>query len=84
MQVGASKGHKHTSKVAKEWLTQAIIYVLEWTSQGPDFNPIENICALLKKQVRVRKPTNSADLHHIRQKFNQKLAKTLWMATINA
>ena len=76
---------KHTSKVVKEWLNQARIKVLEWPSQSPDFNPIENMWTVLKKQVCVRKPiriqlncTNS--VKRSGQRFNQKLARSLWMA----
>ena len=47
---------KHTSKVVMEWLNQARIKVLEWPSQSPDLNSIENMWAMLKKQVHVRKP----------------------------
>ena len=48
---------KHTSKVVMEWLNQAGMKVLEWPSRSPDLNPIENMWTMLKKQVRVRKPT---------------------------
>ncbi len=34
---------KHTAKATKEWLKQKHIKVLEWTSQSPNFNPIENL-----------------------------------------
>ncbi len=39
---------KHTSKATKEWLKKKHIKVLEWTSQSPNFNPIENLWSELK------------------------------------
>lgn len=58
---------KHTSKVVKEWLNQARTKVLEWPSQSPDLNPIKNLWTVLKKQVRVRKPTNLVELNQFCQ-----------------
>ena len=34
---------KHTAKATKEWLKKKHIKVLEWPSQFPDLNPIENL-----------------------------------------
>ena len=67
---------KHTSKVVAKWLMDNKVKVLEWPSQSPDFNPIENLWAELKKRVRAKRPTNLTQLHQLCQEEWAKIHQT--------
>ncbi len=56
---------KHMAKATKEWLKKKQIKVLEWPSQSPDLNPIENLWRELKVRVAKRQPRNLNDLERI-------------------
>jgi transposase len=65
---------KHTSKVVAKWLKDNKVKVLEYPSQIPDLNPIENVWAELKRLVRARRNG---------PKFTQLIVGSLWKTTQN-
>ena len=53
---------KHTSRIAKEFLDKNVPEVMDWPSNSPELNPIENLWAIVKRNVELRRPKNLSEL----------------------
>ena len=53
---------KHTSRLAKGFLKQNVPAVMNWLSNSPDLNPIENLWGIVKENVERRLPNNLGEL----------------------
>lgn len=52
---------KHRSKLIKKWKADNNITSLDWPSNSPDLNPIENIWGVMKKKIRKYKHKTIAE-----------------------
>ena len=56
---------KHKSHLAMKFIEENVPGLLEWPSKSPDLNPLENIWAILKQNVRKRLPETLEDLENV-------------------
>ena len=52
----------HRSKVAKTFLTENRIKVVDWPGNSPDLNPVENLWTNMKNTVFEKHPSSAKDL----------------------
>jgi transposase len=68
---------KHTSHVAKDFLQENVPAVMDWPSNSPDLNPIENLWAIVKRNVELRQPKNIGDLEQFMKEEWEKIPQNI-------
>jgi transposase len=58
---------KHTARLTRQWFLDTGVLLLEWPSQSPDLNPIENLWSILDASLKNRTPQSEAELLEILQ-----------------
>jgi transposase len=56
---------KHTARLTKRWFMDTGVPILEWPSQSPDLNPIENLWSILDANLKNRTPQNEQELFEV-------------------
>ena len=54
---------KHNSRIVKKFLDEEVPEVIDWPSNSPDANPIENLCSVIKRRLEKRGPSNLNELN---------------------
>ena len=54
---------KHKRRLAQQFLSSEVPEVIDWPSNSPDANPVENLWSIIKRHVEKRKPTNLEELN---------------------
>ena len=75
---------KHRSAKTERWLAMNVQHVMNWPSNSPDLNPIENIWNIVKRRIEKRKPTNIGDLKVFLGEEWKKIEKDIIINLINS
>jgi len=54
---------KHASRLVRQWLTDNQVNIMDWPSQSPDLNLIENLWAVVDRAVKKKNSGNLNELY---------------------
>jgi transposase len=75
---------KHTSRIAKDFLQQEVPETIDWPSNSPDANPIENVWSVLERRVEKRHPSSIDELDRFLKEEWKKVDKSLLINLIRS
>ena len=75
---------KHTSRIAKTFLNDNVPEVMDWPSNSPDLNPIENLWNIVKTNVEKRMPDNRGDLEQFMKEEWGKIPDSVLINLVNS
>ena len=75
---------KHTSRIAKEFLDNNVPEVMDWPSNSPDLNPIENLWAIVKRNVELCRPSNLSELERFLEEEWGNIPNSLIINLVNS
>jgi len=75
---------KHTSRLAKSFLSENMPEVIDWPSNSPDLNPIENLWRIVKENVEKRMPKNIKELEQFMEEEWRKIPKSTLIGLIRS
>lgn len=75
---------KHTSRVCQTFINENFPEVIDWPSNSPDLNPIENLWAIVKRNVEMRMPHNLSELEQYMTEEWDKIPNNILINLINS
>jgi hypothetical protein len=68
---------KHTAKVVKAYFEEENVPLMDWPTQSPDLNPIENLWSILDARLKDRRVNNKQELFTLLEEEWRRLPRDL-------
>ncbi|ORD93280.1 TCB2 [Hepatospora eriocheir] len=75
---------KHRSKLAREYFEFNNIKLIEWASQSPDLNPIENLWVIIKRRLKGIEFNSINEMKEIVQEVWQNIDTNICVNLVNS
>ena len=75
---------KHTARIVKQWWADQQLHRMDWPSQSPDLNPIENLWTMLDRAAMDRQPRNDQELFTVLQEAWNALSPDLLVSLVDS